>query len=130
MNMYFDPLYWARVSHDDFDGDSMTVIPMEEKEKTPKCYLTTHNPYMSEDWKKKFLEEYWKPHVWDVDVNSMYPMYVMPARGSGKTSPYLKMLIEMAKAQNKLLSRPNMALCSTYDIYALMKKGEQTDGEK
>jgi len=50
-----------------------------------KVYLTTHNPYMSEDWKKKFFDKFRESYL-DTNIANMYPVYYVPARHAGESS--------------------------------------------
>lgn len=63
---------------------SIWNIINQHMEQPKKVYLTTHNPYMSEDWKKKFLEACQLPNIWNTDVRSMYPTFT-PVRHHGES---------------------------------------------
>lgn len=96
------------------DLDAVTTTKKPEPE-PKKVYLTTHNPYMSKDW-KRFFDEQIKanPHLkyFDTDVASLYPAYFVPARGSAKTDPVIKEILRLEKIEE------------TSEAKAMLKIGE------
>lgn len=79
-----------------------TYQPKEAPKPKDKMYLTTHNPYMSEDWKKKFFDKFTEQYM-DTDVNSMYPSFYVPARGSGKTAINITRMAEAGYMDTDLI---------------------------
>lgn len=113
----------------DLDAVTTTGVyhPKEAEKPKDKMYLTTHNPYMSKDW-KRFFDELIKanPHLkyFDTDVMSLYPAYYVPARGSAKTDPLTKELLRQMSnrvygrtpAQNQLkVKLESKRLCDALD---------------
>lgn len=94
--------------HFDLNAVTNTGGYIPEPAPKPKTYLTTHNPYMSKDWKdeirRKLQEELNVPVYVDTDVASMYPAYYVPARGSAKMHPIIKELL------NSMYGKPKTPL--------------------
>ena len=75
------PYYYWEFNYRPFKECVAVTQPAPESKPEPKkVYLTTHNPYLSKDWKKRFeeiMEARTKIDPWsitvDTDVVSMYP---------------------------------------------------------